>query len=139
MMHQALDDSIDIIDTWLHVYNMMIVTKRESMASLKPLYKPLLCRNVGLVSCIRDAILSRLVTIIKRLVHHAVYCISLSSLLSFLCNPYIYPLSNLSFTCHIKYSKNLDQPVHSSRAGWYSEVKRKITHCTLPWHDYHNT
>ena len=36
--------------------------------------------------------LSRLVTIIKRLVHHAVYiyCIlSLSCLLSFLCNPYI--------------------------------------------------
>ena len=33
---------------------------------------------------------SRLVTIIKRLVHHAVYCISLSCLLSFLCNPYIY-------------------------------------------------
>ena len=26
---------------------------------------------------------------IKRLVHHAVYCISLSCLLSFLCNPYI--------------------------------------------------
>ena len=44
---------------------------------------------VGLVSWIRDAILSRLVTIIKRLVHHAVYCISLSCLLSFLCNPYI--------------------------------------------------
>ena len=27
--------------------------------------------------------------IIKRLVHHVVYCISLSCLLSFLCNPYI--------------------------------------------------
>ena len=57
------------------------------MKNFKP-YK--LCRNVGLVSWIREAVLSRLVTIIKRLVHHAVYCISLSCLLSFLCNP-IYP------------------------------------------------
>ena len=45
--------------------------------------------NKGLHYGFRDAILSRLVTIIKRLVHHAVYCISLSCLLSFLCNPYI--------------------------------------------------
>ena len=45
--------------------------------------------NKGLYYGFRDAILSRLVTIIKRLVHHAVYCISLSCLLSFLCNPYI--------------------------------------------------
>ena len=57
----------------------MIVTKRESMAS----------HNKGLYYGFRDAILSLLVTIIKRLVHHAVYCISLSCLLSFLCNPYI--------------------------------------------------
>ena len=48
-----------------------------------------LCRNIGLVSWIRDAILSRLVTFIKRLVYHAVYCMSLSCLLSFLYNPYI--------------------------------------------------
>ena len=33
--------------------------------------------------------ITRLVTIIKCLVYHAVYCISLSCLLSFLCNPYI--------------------------------------------------
>ena len=46
-------------------------------------------RNIGRVSWIRDTILSRLVTIIKRLVHHAVYCMSLSCLLSFLYNPYI--------------------------------------------------
>ena len=45
--------------------------------------------NKGLYYGFRDAILSRLVTIIKRLVHYAVYCISLSRLLSFLCNPYI--------------------------------------------------
>ena len=44
----------------------MIVTKRESMASLIHDTSPTLC-----------------------LVHHAVYCISLSCLLSFLCNPYI--------------------------------------------------
>ena len=43
----------------------------------------------GLVSWIRNTILSCLVTMIKRLVHHAVYCMSLSCLLSFLCNPYI--------------------------------------------------
>ena len=52
----------------------------------------------------RDAILSRLVTIIKRLVHHAVYCISLSCLLSFLCNPYIpfliYEIFNLLVSFH---------------------------------------
>ena len=47
--------------------------------------KTILCLYYGF----RDAILFRLVTIIKRLVHHAVYCISLSCLLSFLCNPYI--------------------------------------------------
>ena len=34
--------------------------------------------NKGLYYGFRDAILSRLLTIIKRLVHHAVYCISLS-------------------------------------------------------------
>ena len=45
--------------------------------------------NKGLYYGFRDTILSRLVTIIKRLVHHAVYCMSLSCLLSFLCNPYI--------------------------------------------------
>ena len=42
--------------------------------------------NKGLYYGFRDAILSRLVTLIKHLVHHAVYCISLSCLLSFLCN-----------------------------------------------------
>ena len=36
-----------------------------------------LCLNIGLVSWIRDVILSSLVTIIKHLVHHAVYCIIL--------------------------------------------------------------
>ena len=45
--------------------------------------------NKGLCYGFRDAILSHLVTIIKRLVHHAVYFISFSCLLSFLCNPYI--------------------------------------------------
>ena len=45
--------------------------------------------NKGLYCGFRDTILSRLVTMIKRLVHHAVYCMSLSCLLSFLCNPYI--------------------------------------------------
>ena len=45
--------------------------------------------NKGLYYGFRDAILSRLVTIIKRLVHHAVYCISLSCLSSFLCYHYI--------------------------------------------------
>ena len=34
---------------------------------------------------------------IKRLVHHAVYCMSLSCLLSFLCNPY----NNLSEIFHL--------------------------------------
>ena len=74
---------------------MMIVTKRESMASLIHTTSPILrhnlqqSRNKGLYYGFRDAILSRLVTIIKRLVHHAVYCMSLSCLLSFLCNPYI--------------------------------------------------
>ena len=74
----------------------MIVTKRESMASLIHDTNPVLrhsmqqSHNKGLYYGFRDAILSRLVTIIKRLVHHAVYCISLSCLLSFLCNPYIH-------------------------------------------------
>ena len=45
--------------------------------------------NKSLYYGFSDAMLSRLVTIIKRLMHHAVYCISLSCLLSFLCNPYI--------------------------------------------------
>ena len=75
--------------------SLMIVTKRESMASLIHDTSPTLrhslqqSHNKGLYYGFRDAILSRLVTIIKRLVHHAVYCISLSCLLSFLCNPYI--------------------------------------------------
>ena len=61
----------------------MIVTKRESMASLIHDTSPVLrhsmqqSHNKGLYYGFRDAILSRLVTIIKRLVHHAVYCISL--------------------------------------------------------------
>ena len=73
----------------------MIVTKRESIASLihdtGPTLRHSLQRshNKGLYYGFRGAILSRLVTIIKCLVHHAVYCISLSCLLSFLCNPYI--------------------------------------------------
>ena len=73
----------------------MIVTKRESMASLIHDTSPTLrhglqqSHNKGLYYGFRDAVLSRLVTIIKCLVHHAVYCISLSCLLSFLCNPYI--------------------------------------------------
>ena len=73
----------------------MIVTKRESMSSLIHDTSPTLghslqqSHNKGLYYRFRDAILSRLVTIIKRLVHHAVYCISLSYLLSFLCNPYV--------------------------------------------------
>ena len=70
------------------------LTKRESMASLIHDTSPTLrhslqqSHNKGLYYGFRDAILSRLVTIIKRLVHHAVYCITLSRLLSFLCNPY---------------------------------------------------
>ena len=73
----------------------MIVTKRESMSSLIHDTSPTLrhslqqSHNKGLYYGFRDAILSRLVIIIKRLVHHAVHCISLSCLLSFLCNPYI--------------------------------------------------
>ena len=73
MMHQALEDSDQ--------------TRKYGIA--ESIIQAKLCRNIGLVSWIRDAILSRLVTILKRLVHHAVYCISLSCLLSFLCNPYI--------------------------------------------------
>ena len=59
----------------------MIVTKREMMASLIHDTSPILrhslqqSHNKGLYYGFRDAILSRLVTIIKRLVHHAVYCI----------------------------------------------------------------
>ena len=77
MMHQALDDSDQ--------------TRKYGISEsiIQALIMTLLHRNIGLVSWIRDAILSRLVTIIKRLVHHAVYCISLSCFLSFLCNPYI--------------------------------------------------
>ena len=57
----------------------MIVTKRESMASLIPDRSPTLrhslqqSHNKVLYYGFRDAILSRLVTIIKRLVHHVVY------------------------------------------------------------------
>ena len=88
----------------------MIVTKRESMASLIHDTSPTLRHslqqspNKGLYYGFRDAILSRLVTIIKSLVHHAVYCISLSCLLSFLCNPYIpfliYKIFNLLVSFH---------------------------------------
>ena len=76
MMHQALDDSDQTRKYGISesIIQAIIMTLLQ------------LCRNV---SWIRDAILSRLVTIIKCLVHHAVYCISLSCLLSFLCNPYI--------------------------------------------------
>ena len=76
--HQALGASFSIL--YILVLSLVLF-----MQSLYPTYN----RNTGLVSWIRDAILSRLVTIIKRLVHHSVYCISLSCLLSFLCNPYI--------------------------------------------------
>ena len=57
----------------------MIVTKRESMASLihdtSPTSRHSLqqSHNKGLYYGFRDAILSHLVTIIKRLAHHAVY------------------------------------------------------------------
>ena len=83
----------------------MIVTKRESMAFLIHDTSPTLrhslqqSHNKGLYYGFRDAILSRLVTIIKCLVHHAVYCISLSCLLSFLCNPYIPFLINPRHAC----------------------------------------
>ena len=53
--------------------------------------------NKGLHYGFRDAILSRLVTIIKRLVNHAVYCMSLSCLLSFLYIPYMPFLINEIF------------------------------------------
>ena len=88
----------------------MIVTKRESMASLIHDTSPTLrhslqqSHNKGVYYGFRDAILSHFVTIIKRLVHHAVYCISLSCLLSFLYNPYIpfriYILFHLLVTFH---------------------------------------
>ena len=80
MMHQALDDSDQT---------------RESMASLIHDTSPTLrhslqqTHNKSSYYGFRDIILSHLVTIIKHLVHHAVYCISLSCLLPFLCNPYI--------------------------------------------------
>ena len=70
----------------------MIVTKRESMASLIHDTSPTLRHSLqqshykGLYYGFRDAILSRLVTIIKRLVHHTVYCyknVSFTCLLSF--------------------------------------------------------
>ena len=60
----------------------MIVTKRESMASLIHDTSPTLrhslqqSHNEGLYFVFRDAILSRLVTIIKRLVHHALYIVT---------------------------------------------------------------
>ena len=73
----------------------MIVTKPESMASLIHDTIPIIRHSLqqsdykGLYYGFSDAKLSGLVTIIKRLVHHAVYCISSS----FLCNPYIpFPL-----------------------------------------------
>ena len=79
----------------------MIVTKRESVASLIHDASPILrhslqqSHNKGLYYGFRDAILSRLVTIIKRLVHHAVYTVY-PCLVScpFYAIP-IYPLSNL--------------------------------------------
>ena len=72
----------------------MIVTKREGMASLIHDTSLILrhslqqSHNKGLYYGFRDAILSRLVTIIKRLVHHAVYCICLIS-----CPFYAIPIS----------------------------------------------
>ena len=77
----------------------MIVTKRENMASLIHDTSPTLrhslqqSHNKGLYYGFRDAILSRLVTIIKRLVHHAVYCILVLSLVIFMQS--LYTLSNL--------------------------------------------
>ena len=59
----------------------MIVIKRDSMASLIHDTCNKVIINKGLYYGFRDAILSRLITIIKCLVHHAVYCISLSCLL----------------------------------------------------------
>ena len=85
------------------MYHAYIVTynicdcERESMASLIHDTSPTLrhslqqSHNKGLYYGFRDAILSRLVTIIKRLVHHAVYCISLSGLLSFYAIPIYIP------------------------------------------------
>ena len=74
----------------------MIVTKRESMASLIHDTSPTLrhslqeSHNKGLYYGFREAILSRLVTIIKRLVHHAVYCIILVlSLVIFMHIPFL--------------------------------------------------
>ena len=88
----------------------MIVTKRESMASLIHDTSSILRHSLqqshdkGLYYGFRDAILSRLVTIIKRLVYHAVYCMSMSCLLSFLYNPYIsfliYELFHLLVSFH---------------------------------------
>ena len=75
----------------------MIVTKRKSMASLIHDTSPILrhslqqSHNKGLYYGFRDAILSRFVTIIKRLVNHAIYCISLSCLVLFMQS--LYPLS----------------------------------------------
>ena len=79
----------------------MIVTKRESMASPIHDASPKLrhslqqSHNKGLYYGFRDAILSDLVTIIKRLVHHAVYCtyILVLSLVIFMQS--LYTLSNL--------------------------------------------
>ena len=81
------------VDVWVY-RALRIVTKRESMASLihdtSPVIRHIL-HNKGLYYGFRDAVLSRLVTIIKRLVHHSVYCISLSCLLLHS----LYPLPNL--------------------------------------------
>ena len=79
----------------------MIVTKRESMASLIHDTSPTLRHNLqqshnkGLYYGFRDAILSRLVTIIKRLVHHAVYCIIILVLSLVIFMQSLYTLSNL--------------------------------------------
>ena len=78
----------------------MIVTKRESMTSLIHDTSPTLrhslqqSHNKGLYYGFRDVILSRLVTVIKHLVHHAVYFIFLV-LSRVLFMQSLYTLSNL--------------------------------------------
>ena len=75
----------------------MIVTKRESMASLIHDTSPILRHslqqghNKGLHYGFRDAILSHLVTTIKRLVYHVVYCtyVPVLSLVLFIQSLYI--------------------------------------------------
>ena len=65
---------------------------------------------------------SRLVTIIKCLVHHAVYCISLSCLLSFLCNPYMPFLIYEIF--HLLVISKMVRPTCLCHSDWPNTDKR---------------